>query len=221
MNDEQLMTAVREEFSGVRMGTPLVETVRWGRALRARRRVWGAAGVVVTAALAGATAMAVTAPGGGTSGPALSYPASASVGPGIGAPTGGTGTTLDAWTVTAGPGGTVDVTVRQLSDAAGLQRALQVAGVPARVAFQDGTPSDSPPLPTGCVNVALSDEANAKLQSRILGPMMNALQGIALSLYPRKIPKGMGIYLAIKSGSDGDSWGWGLDLVQATPGCTG
>jgi hypothetical protein len=136
---------------------------------------------------------------------------------------GGTGGTLDAWTVTAGPGGAIEVTVRQLENAAGLQNALRAAGIPVQVAFQAGQPSDSPPLPADCKSVTMSDEANADLQGKILGmPMPPAGgEGIALTIYPRQIPKGIGIYLAIQSGSNSRDWGWGLDLVQATPACTG
>ena len=69
----------------------------------------------------------------------------------------------------------------------------------------------------------MSDEANANLQAKILGPLMPPAggEGIALTLYPRQIPTGVGLYLAIQSGSSSRSWGWGLDLVQATPACTG
>jgi hypothetical protein len=58
-----------------------------------------------------------------------------------------------------------ETTVRELADAAGLQRALRADGRPARVAFRVGIPSDSPPLPAECKNVAMSDEANANLQA--------------------------------------------------------
>ena len=89
---------------------------------------------------------------------------------GTGGPgTGTSGTRLDAWTVTKNPNGIVDVTIRQLSDAAGLQAALRADGVPVRVAFQPGIPSDTPPLPAGCTMVAMSDEADASLQGKILG----------------------------------------------------
>jgi hypothetical protein len=114
------------------------------------------------------------------------------------------------------------VTVRQLTDVAGLQRTLRADGIPARVTFLVGRPSDSPPLPVGCRNVAMSDEANAHLQGKILGPLGVHPRGIVLTLYPRAIPHGIGIYLAIQPGSGhGFGWGLGLDLVQATQACTG
>jgi hypothetical protein len=199
MNDNEILTPVRDSFSGVRMRTPLERTVRRGRVLRARRRGFRAAAVAGAAGLAAVTA--VTAANLGAPRPVA----------------------LDAWTVTVGPDHIVTVTVRQLSNAAGLQQTLRADGIPARVAFQRGMPSDSPPLPAGCRNVAMSDEANADLQGKILGmpAAMPFGQGIALTMYPRAIPHGIGIYLAIQSGSSSQGWGWGLDLVQATQACTG
>ena len=200
MNDTEVLTAMRDSFSGVRMRTPLEQTVLRGRVLRARRRAYCAAAVVGVAAVAAVTAVTTVN---------LGAPASS--------------VALDAWTVTLGPHHTVTVTVRQLSDAAGLQQTLRADGIPARVDFQSGMPSDSPPLPAECRNVAMSDEANAKLQGKILGmpATMPDGQGVALTLYPREIPHGIGIYLAIQSGSNSQGWGWGLDLVQATQACTG
>lgn len=205
MNDNEVLVAVRDSFSGVRMHTPLEQAVRRGRVLRARRHGYRAAALAGAAALAAVTAVNL-----GTSGGA------APVSPGH------HDIALDAWTVTVGPNHTVTVTVRQLSDAAGLQRTLRADGIPARIAFQAGTPSDSPPLPAECHNVAMSDVANANLQSKILGmPAAMPSQGVALTLYPPAIPHGIGIYLAIQSGSGSHGWGWGLDLVQATEACTG
>lgn len=199
MNDNELLTAARDSFSEVCMRTSLEQTVRRGRALRARRRRYRAA-ALAGAALAAVTAVTVVK---------LGAPASP--------------VTLDAWTVTVGPDHTVTVTVRQLSDAAGLQQTLRADGIPVRVAFQPGMPSDTPPLPAECRNVTMSDEANAELQGKILGPpaVTPSGQGIALTLYPRAIPHGIGIYLAIQTGSNSRDWGWGLDLVQATQACTG
>jgi hypothetical protein len=223
MNDDQLMTRVRDSFADVRLDVPLEQTVRRGQMLRGRGRAYRVAGVTAVAAIAGVTAVAVTGLGRAT------VPATGSPRPIASAGTGGT--TLDAWTVTKGPGGAIDVTVRQLWDAAGLQSVLRAAGIPIRVEFQAGEPSDSPPLPAGCANVSMSDEANADLQAKILGwpvaPVTGLASGplngpgIALSIYPQQIPRGIGIYLAVQSGSNRQHYGWGLDLVQATTACTG
>jgi hypothetical protein len=210
MNDDQLMTAVRDSFADVRLDVPVEETARRGRALRGRGRAYRGAGVAAVAAIAGLTAVAVT---------------------GLGAGAGAGGTTLDAWTVTKGPGGVIGVTVRQLEDAAGLQAALRADGIPIRVAFQAGLPTDNPPLPAGCANARMSDEANANLQAKILGYPVAPVTGlgpgpvngpgIAITIHQRLIPRGVGIYLAVQSGSNRQHYGWSLDLVQATPACTG
>jgi hypothetical protein len=219
MNDDQLMTAVRESFAAVRLAVPVEQTVRRGRALRGRSRAYRAAAVAGVAAIAAVTAVTVTGPG-------RAAPPAASANSGAPVVTGPGGTTLDAWTVTKGSDGTVNVTIRQLLDAAGVQRALRADGVPARVEFQSGMISDSPPLPAGCNDVKMSDEANADLQGKILGwPLSirpDQAHGVALTIYAHQIPRGIGIYLAVQpESSPHGSWGWGLDLVQATPACTG
>jgi hypothetical protein len=233
MNDDQLMTAVRDSFADVRLDVPVEETARRGRALRGRGRAYRGAGVAAVAAIAGLTAVAVTGLGRATV-PATAFPrpsASAGVSTGPGAGAGAGGTTLDAWTVTKGPGGVIGVTVRQLEDAAGLQAALRADGIPIRVAFQAGLPTDNPPLPAGCANARMSDEANANLQAKILGYPVAPVTGlgpgpvngpgIAITIHQRLIPRGVGIYLAVQSGSNRQHYGWSLDLVQATPACTG
>jgi hypothetical protein len=213
MNDDQLLTKVRDSFAGVRLPVPVEQTVRRGRVLRRRGGAYRVAGVAGAAAIAGVTAVAVTGLGRATvpSPPTPPWVASAAA----------RGTTLDAWTVTRGPGGAIEVTVSELENASGLQSALRAAGVPIRVAFQVGMPSDSPPLPAGCASVAMSDEANAKLQAKILGFPDVGNVYVALTFYPARIPDGIGIYLAVQSGSNSRSWGWGLDLVQSAPACTG
>jgi hypothetical protein len=58
MNDDTLITAVREPFTGVHMNIPVEQIVSRGRAVRARRRIPGMAGALAVAAGA---ALAVTA----------------------------------------------------------------------------------------------------------------------------------------------------------------
>jgi hypothetical protein len=211
VNDDEVITAVRESFAKVRPDIPLEQTVRRGRARRARHRAYGAACAAGTAVLAGVTAAAVVVNLGGAA-PATS---------GTSSPSGGNSAKLTAWTVATGPGGTVDVTIRQLLDPAGLERTLRADGIPANVAFQSGEPSVSPPLPPECQQVAMSDEANANLQAKILPFPPNVGKAIVLAIRRSVIPEGIGIYLAIESGSSDTGWGWGLDLVKDTPACTG
>ena len=115
MNDEELMTMVREQRSSVPMTTPVEQIINRGRAVRTRRRIPGIAGALAGAAAA-ALAVAALLPAGHQPGRPL--PAQ-----------------LDAWTVVRHADGTVVVTVRQLRDPAGLQRTLRADGVPATVTF--------------------------------------------------------------------------------------
>jgi hypothetical protein len=186
---------------GLRLEVPLDEIKRRGRVVRTRRRLAAATGI--TAAVAAVIAVTATA-----AAPAARTPA---VQP-----------RLAAWTVMTGPGDTVRVTIRQLDDPGGLQRTLGADGVPARVAFGGAVVSTNAPLPPGCVAPRMSDAENAALQAKILPlDLAGPKQGIALTIHKSAIPRGVGIYLTIKNGSDQDSWGWGLDLVQATARCTG
>ena len=58
MNDDELITAVREPFTAVHSTTPVEQIVSRSRAIRARRRIPGVAGALAVAAGA---ALAVTA----------------------------------------------------------------------------------------------------------------------------------------------------------------
>ncbi len=115
MNDDELITAVREQRSKVPMTIPVEQIINRGHAVRARRRIPGMAAVLAVAA---AAAVAVTAllP--------ASHPASHQ--PGI---------QVAAWTVVKQADGTVSVTIREMRDPAGLQRRLRADGVPATVTF--------------------------------------------------------------------------------------
>ena len=114
MNDNELITAVRERLDGVHSETPLQTIATRGRRLRARRRVLGASAAL--AVLCG-----------------LGFAASTLV------PNGG-GQQLAAWSVATQRNGLVVVEIHQLSNPAGLQRRLRAAGVPATVRFQNQNP---------------------------------------------------------------------------------
>jgi len=113
MTDDELSTLVRLQRGTVRMSTPLEQIVGRGRAVRARRRL-----PAVTAALA-LVAGAVLAIGALTT---------------AGQPS----ARLAAWTVARRADGTIAITIRDLRDAAGLQRTLRADGVPATVDFVGG-----------------------------------------------------------------------------------
>ena len=203
MTDDELLTAVRESFAGARLNAPLDATIQRGRTLRARRRRVGLAAAIILAA--GLTAAGLLSGGTGQPAPPASPTPPAS---------------LAAWTVTKGPGHTVTILVRQLRDPAGLRRTLRADGIPAAVAFQGGMLSDTPPLPRTCRDVHMSDEANAELQGRIIGPgLAPDPRVVALVIHTAEIPPGIGLNLTVQAGKSG--YGWSLGLVRASPACTG
>jgi hypothetical protein len=111
MNDDDLITAVRDSFTGVRSATPAERIISRGRAVRARRRIPGIAAMVAVAAGV-AVAVAALLPSGHQ--------------PGV---------QLAAWTITKQADGNIYITVRELRDPAGLQSTLRADGVPASVTF--------------------------------------------------------------------------------------
>lgn len=197
-HDSDLMTTVRESATGLHLDIPLDAIKRRGRQLRRRRRLAGPAGIM---AAAGAAALTATILASGT------------------APV---QTRLAAWTVTQGPDDMVHVTIRQLDDPAGLQQALRADGIPARVAFAGAEVSTDASLPPGCSAPRIPDAENAALQEKIIPEAHpTPASGLALAIDKSAIPHGIGIYLTVQNGSSQSSWGWGLDLVQATAQCTG
>jgi hypothetical protein len=147
------LTAAMDSLAGVRMGTSLEEIVGHGRARR-RRRVAVLAGA---GAAVGGAAAAVALVAGGLAAPGPGGPVSAK---------------LAAWTVATDPNDTITITIRDLRDPAGLRSKLRADGVPATITFagHSFTPAMNPPLPSSCQVPALSDQANAELQGKIMPP---------------------------------------------------
>ena len=164
MNDDDVITAVREQRDRVHSHTPVERIVSRGRAVRTRRRVSGVAGALAVVA---ASVLAVTVVGG----PGHQQPRPPAA-------------HLAAWTVTTEPGGVVAVTIRDLRDAAGLQRALQARGVPAMVRFH---PSGG--LASSCVTVVPS--RLAAIEQRVFVQRRATSGGGARLLYidPAAVPK--------------------------------
>jgi hypothetical protein len=133
MNDDELITTVRESFNGVHSVTPVEQIVSRSRALRARRRI---PGLVAALALVAGAVVAVT----------TLLPAShqASNQPRV---------QLAAWTVVKQADGTVSVTIRELRDPAGLQRRLRADGVPASVTFFGQLPRSCQRYPVGTARI--------------------------------------------------------------------
>jgi hypothetical protein len=214
MIDDELTTVLREQRGKVVMTTPVEQIISRGRAVRNRRRVPGVA-AAVGAAAAAAVAVSVALPAGhpGAGHPAASHPASP---PSV---------RLAAWSVTRLAGGSIQVTFREATDAAGLQRTLRADGVPVSVTF------------TGQQNQACQPFSSPGSQAFWpFGPTTGPLDGArfihnpkdayttpyALVIDPSALPSGAGLQIST-SGTPGAADNFQLDvrLVKASPQCTG
>jgi hypothetical protein len=223
MNDNQLMTAVRESFTDVRSATAVERIVSRSRVIRTRRRVRG-----VSAAAGAAAAVAVAV---GIAMPA-SFPAAShqARGPGV---------RLAAWTVTRQTGGSIQVSFfGELRDPATLQATLRADGVPASVTFigqlnpacQPYAGSASPNWPPS-PGEPLSGPLSGVLGSSSPQDAFNTQD--ALVIQPAALPAGAGLQIAVMQGIPlGPSGPWPypkgsghpvveVSLVQASPQCTG
>jgi hypothetical protein len=192
MNDDDLITLVKEQRTRFPMTTSVDEIISRGRAVRARRRIPGVAGALAVAAGA---ALAVTAliPSGH---------------PGSPQPR----TQLAAWTVAKQPDGTIDVTIRELRDPAGLQAKLRADGVPAVVSGLSGRPA-------ACRSYPLNESLiKAIYQFRPTGFRSGDLA--VLVIHPSAVPDGIGLSIAYVH-SAGGVQALGVGLVHASQQCTG
>jgi hypothetical protein len=214
MIDDELITVLREQRGKVVMTTPVEQIISRGHTVRNRRRLPGVvAAVGVAAAAAVAVSVALPASHPATRHPAASHPAS---GPGV---------QLAAWTVTRQAGGSIQVTFREATDAAGLQRTLRADGVPVSVTF------------TGQQNPACRPYSSPASQVfGPFGPSTGPLDGArfihnpkdaygtpyALVIDPTALPSGAGLQIWT-SGTPGAAGNFQLEvgLVQASPQCTG
>jgi hypothetical protein len=214
MIDDELITVLREQRGKVVMTTPVEQIISRGRVVRHRRRVPGVA-AAVGAMAAAAAAVIVALP---ASHPATSHRAA-------GNPASGPGVQLEAWTVTRQAGGSIRVTFRDATDAAGLQRTLRADGVPVSVTF------------TGQQNPACQPYSSGSSQAfRPFGAASGPLDGSgfidnpqdayntpdALVIDPSAVPSGAGLQIWI-SGTPGgaDNFQMHVGLVQASAQCTG
>jgi hypothetical protein len=111
MNDSELISRVRESVASVHTATSAEQIISHGRAVRARRRISGAAGTLTVAAGVTLAVAALL--------PSSHQPAAH----------------MAAWTVAKQANGDVHVTIRELRDPAGLQSRLRADGVPASVSI--------------------------------------------------------------------------------------
>ncbi len=115
MNDNELITAVKESVAGVHMHLPTEQIVSRSRTIRARRRIPAVAGALAVVA---GTALALTTLLPSSHRPDQHAPAH-----------------LTAWTVVKQGNGDIRVTIHELRNPAGLQSTLRADGVPATVTF--------------------------------------------------------------------------------------
>jgi hypothetical protein len=170
-----VLTAIRRAVDettsagGADAGLPRVQTA--ARARRRRRRVTacgGAAGAGL--AVGAALTLALGAPGagprvspGGTAAQAGMTGTANPAGTAGASGTAGTSVSLAAWSVRAGGGGSVTVTLRELTDAAQLKQALAANGVPALLHFGGGPCSAVRAPQRGPVGIARISEAGGHL----------------------------------------------------------
>jgi hypothetical protein len=195
MNDNELITALREQRGKVPMDTPVEQIISRGRAVRARRRIPRVAAALGAAATV-AFAVSVALPAG--------HPASEP------------GAQLAAWIVARQADGSIQVTIRELRDPAGLQRTLRADGVPASVTFTDQQNPACQGYPGGG-----SQSQRRHLLSSVAAP---AAGRDAMVIHPSALPSGAGlqIYTLFQNypGPRG-SFQVAVGLVQASPQCTG
>jgi hypothetical protein len=228
MNDDELITVLREQCGRVPMTTPVEQIISRGRVVRARRQVPRAAatlGVAGAAAFAVGVALPASHPAAGH--PTAGHPAASQ--PGRSHPARLPDVRLAAWTVTRQAGGIIKVTFREAADAAGLQATLRADGVPVSVGFA-GRPNPA------CRAYTFNGSASTPPGQPFRGPLSGLLNGFsflpnpksaytspyALIINPAKLPSGAGLQIfAAGSPGSADNLQLTVDLVHASPQCTG
>jgi len=198
MNDNELITAVKESVTAVHMHVPTEQIVSRSRTIRARRRIPGAAGALAVVA---GTALALTTllP----SGHRPDHPASAQ---------------LTAWTVAKQTDGNIRVTIRELRNPAGLQSTLRADGVPASVTFIGQQDPACQPYPY----------SGTKSQRRhLLGSVYTFFPPNykVMVIHPSALPSGAGVLISVLfqhyQPPHGGSFAITGGLVKTSPQCTG
>lgn len=233
MNDNELLTIVRESVAHVRTQTSVTQIIRRGHAIRARRRAPVAAAAAV--AVAGGSALAATTLAAeGHPRPLGSDGAQTDAGR---SPTAqATKLKLAAWTVTKQADGTVSITLRQLQDPTGLQATLRADDVPATVTFQhlndscqaypasptllDRVFPSNRELPTPPAGTPHMTRATAAVPPPSPSVTTPGAGSVVVDIDPTALPNNAGVQLA-SSTSAGSVAILLPRLVYATSACTG
>jgi hypothetical protein len=145
MNDNELITLVRESVAGVHSTTPVAQIISRGRAVRTRRRLGGSAGLAVAGVAVG-SALVVGLTGVLGASPHQSTGATRA--------TQSTGTIRTVgFILTANTNGTLTLTMSQMLDPAALQQALAQHGIAALVKTNTYCTSDPAPAGDGVLSV--------------------------------------------------------------------
>lgn len=192
MNDDEVVTAVREQLGKVHSDTPLEQIISRGRVVRTRRRVPGLAGALAVAAAAALAVTALAVPG-----HQQRHPAAAQ---------------LAAWTVVKLPDGDIRVSIVKLQHPAALQRKLRAEGVPASILT-------SPPGP--CRPYPASSALLHKVFPGSYRPGPPPPPDVIV-IHPSALPGGTGVQLAgsFDRSPPEDAVAAPI-LVYASPQCTG
>jgi hypothetical protein len=189
MNDQELITAVRQSVHEVHMNVPAEQIVSRGRAIRATgRRRFAACATAVAAA--GSVVLGLGLSGALAAGPNAAPNAATSN-------IRGTGTIRTAaFTLTRNANGTdtLRLTLSQVFDPATLQQALAQDGIPALVKIDARCTSNPPPAPpTGLLSVQLPD--GTPLPPSTQAGHANPIPGNALTVInPSAMPAGTELF---------------------------
>jgi hypothetical protein len=230
MNDDELITAVRDSFTGVRSATPAERIISRSRAVRAQRRIPVVTAATVGAAAAVAVAVTLPASHAAASHPAASRPASSP------------GAQLAAWTVTRHADGTIQIRFfGELRDPAALQATLRADGVPASVTYIGQQNPACQPFPD---SGGPPPSQFRSLGKPFLGPLSKVVppfvnknlknqQDAVMVINPSALPPGAGLQIAVMRGiPPGPAGPWPyqkgsghpvteVGLVKTSPQCTG
>ena len=207
MNDDELITTVRESFTGVYSATPVDQIMKRGRAMQGRRFIPHVAAALVVATGAALAVSTLT--------PASHQPA----------------TQLAAWTVAKQADGTVSVTIREFRDPAGLQHELRADGVPGSVIFNRKLPAHAPFRDLFRVKhnpCQAYSGGQGQLLKVVRGGRPHPLRdrSTVSVIHPSALPSGAGVQF-IATPNTGyeqtspERFALGVLLVQTSPRCTG
>jgi hypothetical protein len=182
MNDDELLAQIREQRATIPMTVPLERIIRRGRIVRARRRIPAVA--ILAAAAVGAIVL---------------QPSGHPAGPGI---------QLADWTVVKQTDGTVEVTIRELHNPNGLQRALRDDGVRASIIFEDSQGQPNP-----CESYGHPGFLQKVVT--LTAPEQPKQNAIAMTIQPAALPSATGIQIITSQANVG------VHLVAASRACTG